>query len=348
MNVDKNLKSVLSIQELARKQLQAREAQKAEQQKQEEVAVTARLLNQRLGLEAAESQKAAEKLVRGAHAPEEKVQVNGKEVSVEDISFIIAQSLQLLYSETDPMQEYHEWITDCGVVMQHLTDGEVTEQDLDEKFGFLNFLEQREAELKAVMSIYRSSTFEGAKKQLAFLEYKWQRLMELKEVLKNNTANDVTKAAERTPEKKAEDRQRGIEIYVALKSLELQERMRWQKGDYDFMHDGRFRHQVYGHSCVIVPDRDLIRYGFVSKDLFDDYGLLIKRNRTADYQQSISEIIVTAKQPAQESKAALIHRLEILTGRRQPEQKLQIKGPHAFNPEVYRRLEAKNLSYVRE
>ncbi len=219
----KGTESILEIREKIREDERRRELAKEQQQdRQKEQETLAKLLRENGGFSSREAMLAAKALTDEKHKNDEKLK-DGDQVI--DLSFILAHSLQMLYSETDPVQEYHAWIDDAHKVIANMNDGTITQGDLDAKIEFLDNLDQRENEIKAVMSIYRGSSFEGAKKQLEFLQYKWQRLMELRSLVKSSTKNHVE-------DKNAENEKKRAEAALAMLPLMLQdEKDRSENGD---------------------------------------------------------------------------------------------------------------------
>lgn len=125
--------------------------------------------------------------------PDGKVKIGDKEVTVGELEFIVANSIQTITSETDPKNEYFSWIEDgIDIIKDMSTDG-VTKEELMRRNDFLTDLDQRETEVKMCISLYRNAArgngylADVAKEKIAFLQKKWAKLMEIRSAVKLST-----------------------------------------------------------------------------------------------------------------------------------------------------------------
>ena len=113
-------------------------------------------------------------------------------ISVADMSLAMAESLQSLYSEQNPLSEYYDWVhTHADIVTDMRVDG-ATENEIMARDTFVFYLEDREAELRVVESLYMSALNgsqgyykEVAAQRLRFLHFKMSELRRLRDNAKN-------------------------------------------------------------------------------------------------------------------------------------------------------------------
>ena len=186
--------------------------------------------------------------------------VGDNEIKTCDLAYQLARSTQSIESETDPMEEYFAWIKSAKDIALNMTDGKVTSEDLSDKVNFLDGLDVRETEMKAVMALYRNSEYPDAKKRLSFLEYKWRRLLEIRAGLKNNTKNEVS-AEPLTPAEKI-NAQAAI---VVFSNVHKQTSERVGYGDFDWQENNKFAFENNdGFSVTYVSNKMLMQYGFIN------------------------------------------------------------------------------------
>ena len=65
------------------------------------------------------------------------VKVGSDDVPVADLQFKIAESIELLNSETNSAQEYFAWFQESSDIMRHMNDGFVSNADLKERNDWL-------------------------------------------------------------------------------------------------------------------------------------------------------------------------------------------------------------------
>ncbi|MBQ9731915.1 MAG: hypothetical protein IJV97_02370 [Alphaproteobacteria bacterium] len=113
---------------------------------------------------------------------------NNQQVSTSDMSFALAESLQYLYSGESPLSEYYDWVQDQRKIEVDINTNGTTEEEIFNRNNFISFLDDRETELKLVISLYstaeRSSSGpfkEITQQRLNFLNFKLNELRRLRE-----------------------------------------------------------------------------------------------------------------------------------------------------------------------
>lgn len=122
-----------------------------------------------------------------------KVKIDGTEINVGELDFLIANSIQTITAEVDPRNEYFSWIEDGIEIIRDMhTDG-VTKEELERRNEFLTDLDQREVEIKICIRLYQNAAngtghlADAAKEKLVFLQKKWAKLMEIRSAVKLST-----------------------------------------------------------------------------------------------------------------------------------------------------------------
>ncbi len=121
----------------------------------------------------------------------------GMTVSTFDLDYMIAESLQKIYSSEDPKAEYYDWVETQQKIATDINTGGTTQQEVDARNMFIDFLDGRETEIKRIMSLYSGAAIHGqgyykdmAQEKLAFLTFKLSELRRLRtrtEQLKNKS-----------------------------------------------------------------------------------------------------------------------------------------------------------------
>ncbi len=116
------------------------------------------------------------------------VTIRGKEIPVYDMDFYIAESLQSLQSGQDPEAEYYGWVDQAKVIIKDIKTDGTTLQELHARSDFVVFLDDRETELKRVISLYAGAAFNNncsqqnaAREKLKFLTFKLSELRKIRE-----------------------------------------------------------------------------------------------------------------------------------------------------------------------
>ena len=113
---------------------------------------------------------------------------NNQPVSISDISFALAESLQYLYSGESPLSEYYDWVQDQRKIEVDINTNGTTEEEIFNRNNFISFLDDRETELKLIISLYGTAERNGtgaykelAQQRLNFLNFKLNELRRLRE-----------------------------------------------------------------------------------------------------------------------------------------------------------------------
>lgn len=136
---------------------------------------------------------AAAKLLEG-QGNNPTIKIGDKEITFESLAFQVANSIQAIESETDPMEEYFRWIYEAQQVITEMTTNGITPGEIAHREDFLGDLEQRESEMRVCMSLYASCNTPEAKARLAFLQVKLAKLMEIRSAIKTSTKEPVEAA----------------------------------------------------------------------------------------------------------------------------------------------------------
>lgn len=142
-----------------------------------------------------EAQKVTRSLV--TTPPNEKVKVGDKEVKIEDLQFKVAESIEVLNSETNSVQEYFSWFEDCAKIIRNMNDGYITDSDLMERNEWLDDSYTREAELMVCLGLYRNSSFPEAQQKYNQIYNKLVKLRQLRNAIKECTGNASDETRER-------------------------------------------------------------------------------------------------------------------------------------------------------
>lgn len=194
-----------------------------------------------------EAKKFAQQVIRG-----EPIVHNDKNVDVGDISFSLAENMQQMYSGENPRSEYHDWVTNQAEIANAVkTDGE-TKEETAEKNNFVKFLDDRETELKLVISLFEIARAnskgyykEAAENRLSFLYFKLSELRRLREKTQQTKGYSV--------EEKEKEKER-LAKELEQKSINLLNRIiidKYINEDYDAR---QFDSGVEGISLHYRPD----------------------------------------------------------------------------------------------
>lgn len=134
-----------------------------------------------------EVQKATRELVLAPRKAT--VKVGKEEIPVEDLQFKIAESIEILNSETTSSQEYFSWFEDCAEIMRNMNDGYVTDADLNDRNEWISYSYTREAEIMTCLALYQSSAFPEAKKKYDDLYNKLVKLRQIRNAIKEGTSS---------------------------------------------------------------------------------------------------------------------------------------------------------------
>lgn len=143
-----------------------------------------------LNLSAEEKEIATQKLME-TQSSNDKIKVGGKEISIDQLAFDVANTLQALESETSPEEEYFSWIYEAKEVITEMNTGGIEPDEIAHREKFLGDLDQREMDMRVIMALYAKSNSPEAKAKLAFMQVKLAKLMEIRSAIKASTKNAV-------------------------------------------------------------------------------------------------------------------------------------------------------------
>lgn len=113
--------------------------------------------------------------------------VNDKPVLVYDMDYYIAESLQTVQAGQDPVAEYYTWVEQAKTIIKDIKTDGTTLSELHAKSDFINFLDDRETDLKRVIALYAGAAFNSncseqnqAQEKLKFLTFKMSELRRLR------------------------------------------------------------------------------------------------------------------------------------------------------------------------
>ncbi len=170
-----------------------------------------------------------------------KVRIGGEEVPVFDLNCMLADSLQKLYAGEDPKAEYYDWVNSQRTIEADYRVNGVSDEELSAGRGFAAFLDDRETEMKLVMSLYMSAAIHGkgyykerAQEQLYFMRFKLRELRRIRTAIQ-----EANRAAQiQNQEEKAREEQR------LQKQAEQAAYMMMRAGVYAYELEGRFAERV--------------------------------------------------------------------------------------------------------
>jgi len=124
-----------------------------------------------------------------------KVKIGDKVFEVYGLDFVIAESLQQIYSSEDPRAEYHDWIERQQKIEFDINTQGTTEEEIVARNSFIVFLDDRETDIKRIISLYSAAAFnpnckqqQSAQEKLKFLTFKLSELRRLRQKTENTKA----------------------------------------------------------------------------------------------------------------------------------------------------------------
>lgn len=144
------------------------------------------------------------------------IKIGHETVKVSDLSFQIAESLEAINSETSSSQEYFNWFTESSDILKHMNDGYVSEEDLKERNDWITDSYTREAEMMTCLGLYQNSSFPEAKKRYAEIYNKLVKLRQLRNTIKDNTANKADAEQNKVNMEEKEKAFKKATLYLAV------------------------------------------------------------------------------------------------------------------------------------
>ena len=99
----------------------------------------------------------------------------------------IADMIEKNNCETSSMNEYYRWITATAEIIRNMGDGEITEQDVEERNSFIAHSFDREAEILLCLSLYGNAPTPKNREKINMLQFKLARLREMRSIVRNTS-----------------------------------------------------------------------------------------------------------------------------------------------------------------
>lgn len=97
----------------------------------------------------------------------------------------IADLIENNNCETSSMNEYYRWIGATLDILHHTSDGDITQEDLNERKNFISMSYDRETEILLCLALYEGSGKIQNKEKINLLRFKLARLREMRSIVKN-------------------------------------------------------------------------------------------------------------------------------------------------------------------
>lgn len=260
-----------------------------------------------------ESRKAVNDLV--TKPADSKIKIGSEEIRIDDLNIWVADSIEAINSGSSEygassVGEYFGWIERGKKVIKDMNDGEITQDDLNEKHGLLNDFRQREVDLMTCVALYQRCNLEKpeVKKKYDELLRKLIKLREIRSAVENSTRDEVDK--EKRPE--AELARQYARSLLYFKALDLL---------YEEVKSGR----------PVISDEDKRKLGIYYEPYVNSVYILNSVSRSSQredyYRESLAEKFVMKKNEGRsEDKLSISQKLAMLSGRIMPLNNNEAKG----------------------
>ena len=118
--------------------------------------------------------------------------VKGREIKYSDMDYMLAENLQMLCASQDPLAEYYDWVATEDKIEKEVTTDGTTISEWHDRNNFISFMDERETELKRIISLYSGVAFNplcqeqaAAQAKLRELAFKLKELRRLRERAQN-------------------------------------------------------------------------------------------------------------------------------------------------------------------
>ena len=159
-----------------------------------------------------------------------KVKIGENTIDAFDLDFLIAESLQNLYSSEDPRAEYYDWIERQKQIEVDINTNGTTEEEVATRNTFIAFLDDRETEIKRIISLYSGAAFNPhsrqqteAQQKLKFLTFKLSELYRLRE--RTKATKDHADSREYFAEQERRERQAALAATAGITGIALADGM---------------------------------------------------------------------------------------------------------------------------
>lgn len=113
--------------------------------------------------------------------------IQGVEINTFELDFLIAESLQKIDAGEDPRAEYYDWVEAQQKIENEINSDGTTQEEVDARNGFIDFLGDRETEMRRIIALYAGAAVYGngplkeqALERLAFMNFKLSELRRLR------------------------------------------------------------------------------------------------------------------------------------------------------------------------
>lgn len=113
--------------------------------------------------------------------------IQGVEINTFELDFLIAESLQKIDAGEDPRAEYYDWVEAQQRIENEINSDGTTQEEVDARNGFIDFLGDRETEMRRIIALYAGAAVYGngplkeqALERLAFMNFKLSELRRLR------------------------------------------------------------------------------------------------------------------------------------------------------------------------
>ncbi len=159
-----------------------------------------------------------------------KVKIGDKIVDTFDVDFLIAENLQQLYSQENPRAEYYDWVERQQQIEIAINTGGTTEEEIAERNTFISFLDDRETEIKRIITLYSGAALNPncrqqteAQEKLKFLTFKLSELRRLRE--RTQSTQSQADTHEYFAEKERRERQAAVTVTAGITSATIASEM---------------------------------------------------------------------------------------------------------------------------
>ena len=208
------------------------------------------------------------------------LKVENQDIKVEDLQFMLAESIERLCSGTTPTQEYFSWFEDCADIMSHMNDGYISNADLDERNGWVSYSYTRETEIMTCLALYKSSSYPLAEKKYDFLYNKLVKLRQIRTSIIESTVGTSDEKDRKNKETEKKDDNEYLKYMSSMSNIakntitwnlpvsELQDLRIYHGDDYDLAGEYEYFYgQLEPHPETLALPEARTKYAF-EKDLY--------------------------------------------------------------------------------
>jgi len=255
---------------------------------------------------------------------DEMLKMGPDKITVKDLLYHLAKSLEETDSGTGSHNEYLEWVKDTRDILKNMNDGQITDEDIAQREDFVKDSFNREAEIMVCIGLYEKSSSPASKQKAAELKHKLLKLREMRSIVTRYTKSKPMAKVEQQHQLEQEKRKEQATTDYMLNKM--------YKNQYDNSSDLDGLYGALSLGLATSVSRDVLkRYGIDHSEDFDlkqdyDWEKRLRENiERADlnamnsYDRAISGQIVENKiNNIDRSKEQIAAHLAQITGRRAP------------------------------